>query len=540
MTNMAQSGSGNRSNGIVPSEMISMIGYAVRTPLHGASGWIELLADSDLDHDQKRMIEQAQTSLDDLGAMVDRLLDLARVESGRLELHPVETSVIDMIEYVVEQSDGRAKPGVLVSAVCPPSIPKVLADSYRLAQVLDILVDNATGASVMGSVEVKVELVNRDASMAESNAITVCFSVIDTGPGMSDEVRADLLMPFWEQQRSTPNSGIGTGLSLANRLLGLMDSELEITSTPGKGTTVSFFLSLEQIASGPGDSQPLRSVAERFEFTATNVESLPQATGSILVVEDNEVNRVLAERQLTKLGYEVTSCSSGKEGVRLATTGTFDAVLMDMQMPEIDGLEATRRIRQTETSSGNHIPIIAVTANATPLDQEKCLDAGMDGYLAKPVDIQRMNRTLQRWLKHEVVVARPDELMSQEIAPGTIEYLLASLDGDREAVCRLFESAYEELPIRRMRILAAARSASPADLVGAARALGASSRSLGVLGLAGVCRDLEEYAEQEPAEEIDGYLDRLSLACRQTESLLYATIENLRENSPLKCQSNKE
>ncbi len=179
--------------------------------------------------------------------------------------------------------------------------------------------------------------------------------------------------------------------------------------------------------------------------------------GHVLVVEDNEVNRILAERQLTKLGYSVTGCSGGKEGVELALSGAFDAVLMDYQMPDVDGLEATRRIRQAESGGDRRLPIIAVTANATPTDHDACLRSGMDDYLAKPVDMKRMDRTLQRWVNRTVQGGRPEASGPEEILPGTVELLLAQLDGDREAVRRLYEKALDELPIRRMRILAAAR-----------------------------------------------------------------------------------
>lgn len=530
MTIENQAAGCERSNGVVPSEMIGMIGYAVRTPLHGAAGLLELLADSDLDHDQRRMLRQALTALDDLGSMVDRLLDLARVEAGQLELHPVEASVVDLVEYVVERTDGKAKPGVLVSAVCPPLIPPVTADSYRLGQVLGILVNNATEATVSGSVQLKVEMADEEGDPVGEKMIGLRFSVTDSGPGMPAEDAAQLLVPFWERDMPAPSSGIGTGLLLANRLVALMGGKLVMTTTPGQGTVVSFTLLLDRyvedvIVTDPASPEPLAR-----DLASPEGEMGTQATGRILVIEDNEVNRILAERQLTKLGYEVTSCSGGKEGVALAVSGVFDAVLMDYQMPEVDGLEATRRIRQAETHSGSHVPIIAVTASATPVDHDACLSAGMDDYLAKPVDLNRMNRTLQRWLNHDVVAVRPDELQSPEIAPGTIEHLVALMDGDRQAVHQLFESAFEELPVRRMRILAAARGGNPADLVGASRALGASCRSLGVLGLAGVCQDLEDYVERGAAGEIDGYMDRLALACRQTESLFSTTMRTLRED----------
>ncbi len=545
----------------VSGEMIGMIGYAVRNPLHGAAGLLELLAGTDLDQDQDRMVRQALASLGDLGSTVDQLLDLARVEAGQLGLRLVDSSMLDLVDYVVERTAGMARPGVEVTAVCPPYVPAVKADSYRIAQVLDILVNNATETAVEGSVQVRLELTD-PAGRPLDNLIGLRFSVVDTGPGLLLEEVAQVLVPYWERSTPTPSSGMTTGLFLANRLVSLMGGKLSMATTPGQGTEVSFALLLERdapaaVASSPRMSAPVGLQAPvGFRPTSTEAPTISAtvvgepvvgepvmedndhavgmgqpAAGHILVVEDNEVNRILAERQLTKLGYRVTSCSGGKDGVELTLTGAYDAVLMDYQMPDVDGLEATRRIRQAESGGDRRLPIIAVTANATPSDHDACLRSGMDDYLAKPVDMQRMAQTLQRWVNRTVPGTQPELPGPEVIVPGTVELLLTRLDGDREVVRRLYEQALDELPVRRMRILAAAKGSNPADLVGAARALGASCISLGAPGLAGVCRDIEDQADRETPGVIDGCLERLNASCRRTESLFSATIRTLREDS---------
>ncbi|MGC1513396.1 MAG: response regulator, partial [Acidimicrobiales bacterium] len=427
----------------VSGEMIGMIGYAVRNPLHGAAGLLELLAGTDLDQDQERMVRQALASLGDLGSTVDQLLDLARVEAGQLELRLVDSSVLDLVDYVVERTGGMARPGVEVAAVCPPYVPAVKADSYRIAQVLDILVNNATEAAIEGSVQVRLELTDPEGTSPQDNLIGLRFSVVDTGPGLPLEEVAHVLVPYWERSTPTPSSGMTTGLFLANRLVSLMGGKLSLATTPGRGTEVSFALLLERhapaaVSQPPRFTAPVGLQAPVALSAASAEEPTPPATvvgepvvdepvvdepvvdepvmesedhaerirqpvaGHVLVVEDNEVNRILAERQLTKLGYSVTGCSGGKEGVELALSGAFDAVLMDYQMPDVDGLEATRRIRQAESGGDRRLPIIAVTANATPTDHDACLRSGMDDYLAKPVDMKRMDRTLQRWVNRTV------------------------------------------------------------------------------------------------------------------------------------------
>ncbi len=245
----------------VSGEMIGMIGYAVRNPLHGAAGLLELLAGTDLDQDQERMVRQALASLGDLGSTVDQLLDLARVEAGQLEFRLVDSSVLDLVDYVVERTGGMARPGVEVAAVCPPYVPAVKADSYRIAQVLDILVNNATEAAIEGSVQVRLELTDPEGTSPQDNLIGLRFSVVDTGPGLPLEEVAHVLVPYWERSTPTPSSGMTTGLFLANRLVSLMGGKLSLATTPGRGTEVSFALLLERHApaavSHPHASLPL-------------------------------------------------------------------------------------------------------------------------------------------------------------------------------------------------------------------------------------------------------------------------------------------
>lgn len=512
----------------VSGETIGMIGHAVRNPLHGAAGLLELLSDTGLDHEQEYLVRQALESLDELGSTVDQLLDLARVEAGQLQLHLSDMIPRDLVDYVVERAGRARKQGVTVTAACPPDAPPVRADAYRIAQVLDLLVTNAIEAVCEGSVQVRLELTDAAGGPQSDNMVGIRFSVVDSGPGLPLEEVAQILVPYWERSTPTPSSGGATGLFLANRLVSLMGGKLSMHTVPGRGTEVSFALLAERTTfSSPVIS---RGRPEANISGSTAQESC--VTHRILIVEDNEVNRILAERQLKKLGYDVTSCGGGKEGVELVLSGTFDAVLMDYLMPDVDGLEATRRIRSAESGGDHRTPIIAVTANATPADHDACLEAGMDDYLAKPVDMDRLARMLHRWLRPAGPAAPRDAKGHEEIVPGTVEFLLSRLDGDREALCRLYETALEELPIRRRRILASANEADAADLIGAARALGASCLSLGVPGLAGVCRDIEDQADRMSSGDLGECLERLNEACLRTESLFTSTIRSLRETLP--------
>ncbi len=517
----------------VSGETIGMIGHAVRNPLHGAAGLLELLSDTGLDHEQEYLVRQALESLDELGSTVDQLLDLARVEAGQLQLHLTDMVPLDLVDYVVERAGRARKHGVTVTGACPPHAPPVRADAYRIAQVLDLLVTNAIEAVCEGTVHVRLELTDAENEPPTDDLVGIRFSVVDSGPGLPLEEVARVLVPYWERSTPTPSSGAATGLFLANRLVSLMGGKLSMHTVPGRGTEVSFALLVERAVSSSPITSPITSRAREGEAVPGSTRNRESSVGrQILIVEDNEVNRILAERQLRKLGYAVTSCSGGREGVELALSGAFDAVLMDYQMPDVDGLEATRRIRRAETGGSRHTPIIAVTANATPADHDACLEAGMDDYLAKPVDMDRLARMLDRWLGPAVPAAPHDPAELEEIVPGTVEFLLSRLEGDREAVRRLYETALDELPVRRRRILASAKEADTSDLIGAARALGASCLSLGAPGLAGVCRDIEDQADWMSPGDLVVCLQRLDEACRRTESLFSSTIRTLRETSP--------
>jgi CheY-like chemotaxis protein len=287
----------------------------------------------------------------------------------------------------------------LVTDVARDVPPQVLGDVHRLRQVLMNLTGNAVKFTEHGSVWVHVSV---ERPIDEHSAL-VQFSIVDTGPGIAPELAERLFEPFRQADAATTRryGGTGLGLSISSRLVELMGGTIEVESVVGSGTTFHFSIPLERVTS-PRREQPAPSgVIAAASAPAPAVESQALPGGrpfAVLIVDDNAVNRKLTQQQLKKLGYgdDAETAENGREAIEAVARRSFDLVLMDCEMPEVDGFTATRAIRQAESLTGTHVTIVAMTANAMAGDREACLAVGMDGYLAKPVQLADLRGAIER------------------------------------------------------------------------------------------------------------------------------------------------
>ncbi|MGM0615453.1 MAG: response regulator [Pseudomonadota bacterium] len=360
------------------SDFMAVVSHEVRTPLNGIVGLTDLLEEEVVRTDKGRdYLSTLRASTDALSTVINDILDYSRIAAGKLALEPRPFSLDECLHTLCYSYHLRAE-NTSVTFYCdrPEGLGMVVADPDRLRQVLMNLLNNAFKFTDEGSVALDVIAQRNDEQMR------VFFCVTDTGCGMSKEQQSKLFQPFSQVDSSLSRrrQGSGLGLVISQQLVEAMGGHIELQSEPGYGSRFSFRLTF-------ATAQPVESVASKEP-------EAPSLCGNILVVEDNPVNQMLARKQLTKLGHFVSVAENGQEALDILACQRFDLVLMDMQMPVMDGTEATRQLR----ARGETLPILAMTANAMPEDAQRCLDSGMQAVITKPVKVAELRNTINHYL----------------------------------------------------------------------------------------------------------------------------------------------
>jgi signal transduction histidine kinase/CheY-like chemotaxis protein len=370
---------------------LANMSHEIRTPINGVIGTTELLLDTALSSEQRELAETAQRSAHALLDLVNDVLDLSKIEAGKVEIEHVAFSLDEVLGLTREVFALRAaQADVALTIVRDPSAPEWLrGDPVRLRQVLLNLVGNAIKFTARGSVSLLVT-----ASPRAGGFLDVRFAVQDTGIGIPEDRIASLFEEFTQADGSTTRrfGGTGLGLTIVRHLVTLMGGSLEVRSRPGEGST--FTVCLPAAAGCPPETS--RGAAEPASQTASG-ELVEALSGRVLVVEDQVVNRMVMVRLLEKLGCTVDTAENGQEALAAVAKQDYDLVLMDCQMPVMDGFEATAKIRHAEGPS-RRLPVVAVTANALADDRARCLAAGMDDYLTKPVRRTQLEALVRRML----------------------------------------------------------------------------------------------------------------------------------------------
>ncbi len=373
--------SSNKSKG----EFLANMSHEIRTPLNGVFGMLQLLQTTSLNSVQVEYVQTALDSSSSLLSVINDILDFSIIEANALNIVEEKFLIRETLQALTANFAFQAKKkGISLSCEVDPNIPKtVVGDSARIRQVLFNLVGNSLKFTEKGTIRIELTLLP---DKRPDGSLNILFTVSDTGMGISDSLLPMLFEPFAqaEEARARRFNGTGLGLGIVKRLVNLMGGNVSIESEKGIGTTILFTINLKQ------DVDSL----EKKEKVAPLSTAIRQRL-NILLAEDDPTNRIVATRMLEKAGHSVTCASTGKQAVQLVRDNAFDCVLMDVQMPEMDGLEATRVIRSSQgTGRESSMPIIALTAHAMKGDRERFLSAGMDGYIAKPMEQGALLETL--------------------------------------------------------------------------------------------------------------------------------------------------
>ncbi|MBW7903267.1 MAG: EAL domain-containing protein [Rhodocyclaceae bacterium] len=493
------------------ADFAATVSHEIRTPLNGVIGTLDMLKTGKLGREQRELLDLAWDSSQYLLELINNILDFSRLEAGRMhadardfELRPLIDAIAAMFQP--QAAAKKVELNVLIAADVPPVLS---GDPTRIRQVLVNLVGNAVKFTERGSVTLTVERADHGHSLR--------FGVRDTGIGIAAEHQVSIFDSFTQADTSTTRryAGSGLGLAISKQIVGLLGGEIGVVSAEGRGSHFWFTLPCTEGRTPPA-AVPARPTGQ-------------PRTSHILIAEDNRTNQRVAIGMLNMLGCWTGIAGNGAEAVAAWQASDWDMILMDCSMPEMDGFEACARIRELEADSGRRIPIIAMTANTQQVDVERCLAAGMDGHLPKPLTLEALAAQLERWLHWRPSPESADGgEAGRPVDPAAIGRLRDIL-GD--AVDEAILPFLEDMPRYLAQLDAAAGSGDATTLRQVAHVVKGAAANLGATAMAELARELELCAEADPPADAGELVRRLRTEFAVVEPMLAAELGGSRHDA---------